>query len=201
MSFIEQFPTSGWKNQNLKECVQKLIQMEADFDDKKAKSTLASIMLSLGNVFKEDASQISKILSRPAVNTARASVRKIDPNPTGQYDNINCDTCPGAKVVTIRNSKVEPLVNPAVLQDTSVPSNTDPSAGEINTILSQVEGEQTLIVSKEHDKPTFGSPEEVWKYFSGDLAKLQEAAVAVGIKNAKYDQVPMSLAKKIYNAQ
>ena len=195
MALIEKFPTTGWKNQKLKEVVQILLEMEQDFESRKAPATLGSILLTLGNVYKDDAGQISLILARPVPNTKRTAVKVSDPNPTSlsQYE-PDCPTCPGAKKVVLRNASVQPM------QDT--PVNTgDPNQKELDATLAQVVGTETLIVSEEHDKSGFASPEEVWKYFNGDLKKLQDAAEIAGVKNAKYDQVPMSLAKKIYNAQ
>lgn len=195
MALIEKFPTTGWKNQKLKEVVQNLLEMEQDFEARKAPSTLGSILLTLGNVYKEDAGQISVLLARPVPNTKRTVMKAADPNPASlsNYE-PDCLTCPGAKIVTLRPAMPTPQ------QDTVV-NTGDPSQTELDQVLTQVVGEETLVVSEEHTKSGFESPEAVWKYFSGDLKQLQEAAEAAGIKNAKYDQVPMSLAKKIYNAQ
>lgn len=196
MALIDNFPTTGWRNQKLKSIVQQLLEAEEDFEQRKAPSTLSSVLLTLGNVYKDDAAQIAMILARPVVNTQRTPMKVIDPNPASLalFQDPNCDTCQGAKKIIPRAA-----VSPA--QDVIEDSNANIAQTELDEVVKQVIGEETLVVAKEYDKPKFGSPEEVWKFFGGDLVKLQEAATAVGIKNAKYDQSLMSLAKKIYNAQ
>lgn len=194
MALIEKFPTTGWKNQKLKELVQGLLEMEPEFEQRKAPTTLSSILLTLGNVYKDDANQISMVLARPVPNMKRTAMKIADPNPASLANfEPDCPTCPGAKQVTLRSS--EPAPEQDVIVNMNVPDQ------ELNATLLQVVGEEALVVSEEHTKSGFASPEEVWKYFSGDLKKLQDAAEVAGVKNAKYDQVPMSLAKKIYNAQ
>lgn len=196
MALIDKFPTSGWKNPKLKTIVQNLLEAEEDFEQRKAPSTLSSMLLTLGNVYKDDAALIAQILTRPVVNTQRTPMKISDPNPASLalFQDPNCDTCPGAEKITPRAA-----VTPT--QDVVEDPNANVAQTELDQVVKQVVGEETLVVAEEHEKPTFGSPEEVWKFFSGDLVKLQEAASAAGVKNAKYDQVPMSLAKKIYNAQ
>jgi hypothetical protein len=195
MKLIDKFPTTGWKNPRLKELVQKLVEMESEFEQRKAPTTLGSILLTLGNVYKDDANQISTLLARPVPNMKRTEMKIADPNPSSLANfEPDCDTCPGAKPVNLRSSQLAPQEDVIVNMDT-------PDQSELNATLLQVVGEENLVVSEEHTKSGFASPEEVWKYFSGDLKKLQDAAEVAGIKNAKYDQVPMSLAKKIYNAQ
>lgn len=195
MALIDRFPTNGWKNQKLKQLVQSLLELESEFESRKAPATLSSVLLTLGNVYKEDAGLISFILARPAVNTARTEMKQVDPNPGSlKLYEAGCPTCPGARTVALRPQ------NQPQSRDVIVPP-TEVDQTELDAVLNQVEGTQTLIVSEEHTPPKFASPEEVWKFFSGDLAKLQEAAVAAGIKNCQYDQHAMSLAKKIYKAQ
>lgn len=161
MALTERFPTNGWKNQKLKEIVQGLLEMEQDFEARKAPSTLGSILLTLGNVYKDDAGQISLILARPVPNTKRTVMKASDPNPTSfnQYE-PDCPTCPGAKKVVLRTAS--PSVQP--MQDTPVDTST-PSQTELDATLLQVVGVETLIVSEEHTKSGFASPEEVWKFF------------------------------------
>ena len=130
MALIDNFPTTGWKNQKLKNIVQQLLEAEEDFEQRKAPSTLSSILLTLGNVYKDDAAQIAIILARPIVNTQRTPMKVIDPNPASLdlFQDPNCDTCSGAK-------KITPRATASPAQDVIEDPNTNVAQTELDQVV------------------------------------------------------------------
>lgn len=190
MALIDRFPTTGWKNNNLKETIQKLLELEDDFTARKAPATLGSILLTLATVYKDDANQIAIILAKPVAVVNRQPVRQINPNPNSEAFTEGCETCGGGKV-----KQIIPLA------DVIVDTNPNIVQANITETVNQVVGTETLIVSKEHETSGWKNADDVWKFFSGDIAKLQEAAKAIGVKNAMYDSNAQSLSRKIFAAQ